>query len=115
MVRGEIYMANLAPRSGSERQGRRPCVLVSHDAFTSNPKWMSVTVVPLTSSDRWLHPSPTTVLFQAGECGLPKACAALAHQVTTIDRTKVIVPSIGRLSPDKEVQIAAALRNYLAL
>lgn len=115
MVRGEIYLANLSPRSGSEQQGRRPCVLVSHDAFTTNPSWMSVTVVPLTSSDRWLQPSPTTVIFRAGECGLPKTCAALAHQVTTIDRSKLMTPAIGRLSPDKEAQLAEALRNYLAV
>ncbi len=115
MVRGEIYVVNLAPRSGSEQQGRRPCVVVSHDAFTSNPSWMSVTIVPLTSSIRWLQPSPTTVLFRAGECGLPKACAALAHQVTTIDRSKLVAPGVGRLTPDKEAELAAALRNYLAV
>ena len=90
MVRGDIYFVDLQPRSGSEQAGRRPCIIVSTDAFNLACRWRSVTVVPLTSSERWQAPSPTTVLFQAGESGLPKACAALAHQVTTIDRDKII-------------------------
>ena len=115
MVRGEIYFADLAPRSGSEQSGRRPCILVSHDAFNGNPNWRSVTVVPLTSSLRWIHPSPTTVVFQSGECGLPKACAALAHQVTTLDRGKFAGGPIGRLTPVKATELEQALRNYLDL
>ena len=79
MVRGEIYFADLLPRSGSEQKGRRPCIIVSHDAFNENTAWRSITVVPLTSSLRWLRASPTTVTFQVGECGLPKECAALAR------------------------------------
>ena len=94
MVRGDIYFVDLQPRSGSEQAGRRPCIIVSTDAFTDAfnlaCRWRSVTVVPLTSSERWQAPSPTTVLFQAGESGLPKACVALAHQVPTIDRDKII-------------------------
>ena len=31
MIRGEVYWADLAPRSGSEQRGRRPVVVVSHD------------------------------------------------------------------------------------
>ncbi len=33
MKRGEVYWADLAPRSGSEQQGRRPVIVISHDAF----------------------------------------------------------------------------------
>ncbi len=115
MVRGEIYFAVLAPRSGSEQAGRRPCILVSHDAFTTSPAWRSITVVPLTSSPRWQVDAPTVVRFAAGECGLPKACAALAHQVTTLDPAKLVHPPLGRLTPDKLAAIAEALRNYLDL
>src|SRR5580658_697712 len=31
MKRGEVYWADLVPRSGSEQTGRRPVILVSHD------------------------------------------------------------------------------------
>lgn len=33
MKRGEVYWADLAPRSGSEQRGRRPVVVISHDAL----------------------------------------------------------------------------------
>ncbi|MBI3098514.1 MAG: type II toxin-antitoxin system PemK/MazF family toxin [Planctomycetes bacterium] len=113
MMRGEVYVAIFAPRSGSEQHGRRPCIVVSRDAFTSHPAWGSVTVVPLTTSPRWLLPSPTSVQFSAGECGLAKASAALAHQITTLDRSKLGGAPIGRLSLEKDLALAKALRVYL--
>ena len=115
MVRGEIYFVDLVPRSGSEQTGRRPCILLSHDAFTANPRWRSVAVVPLTTADRWQHASPTTVQFTTGEAGLPKACTALAHQVTTLDKTKILEPAIGRLSEARVAEVAAAVANYLGM
>ena len=33
MRRGEVYWAELAPRSGSEQMGRRPVIILSDDAF----------------------------------------------------------------------------------
>jgi len=36
MRRGDIYRAQLTPRSGSEQQGVRPVIIVSHDAFNLN-------------------------------------------------------------------------------
>jgi len=88
---------------------------VSHDSFNSVPAWQSLTVVPLTTSPRWLKASPTTVLFKKGECGLPKECAALAHQITTVDRSKLIPPVLGRLTGRKLMEINEAIRSYLDL
>ena len=115
MVRGDIYFVDLHPRSGSEQSGRRPCIIVSTDAFNEARGWRSITVVPLTSSERWQLPSPTTVLFEDGESGLPKACAALAHQITTIDRDKIVGGKIGSLTPHALAELNQALRNYLNL
>lgn len=108
-------MVRLEPRSGSEQGGVRPCVLVSHDAFNRVDAWRSVTVVPVTSSARWTKASPTTVVFEAGEAGLTKRCAALAHQVTTVERSKLVLPALGRLSQERLAEVAQALRNYLDL
>jgi mRNA-degrading endonuclease toxin of MazEF toxin-antitoxin module len=106
---------NLVPRSGTEQTRRRPCVVVSHDVFTANPRWRGVTVVPLTTAERWQRPSPTTVQLAAGEGNLPKACTALAHQVTTLDKSKVLEPAIGRLPDHRMAALATALANYLQL
>ena len=37
MKRGDVYWADLVPRSGSEQTGRRPVVVVSHDGFNQTP------------------------------------------------------------------------------
>ena len=115
MVRGDIYFVDLQPRSGSEQAGRRPCIIVSTDAFNHARGWRSITVVPLTSSERWQTLSPTTLLFAPGESGLPKNCAALAHQITTIDRDKIIGGRIGSLTSQKLSELNHALQNYLDL
>ena len=39
MKRGDVYWADLTPRSGSEQQGRRPVIVVSHDGFNETPGW----------------------------------------------------------------------------
>ena len=106
---------DLSPRSGSEQTGRRPCIIVSNNVFSDNPRWHSVTVVPLSSTARWQRPSPTTVLFQEGEFNLTRACAALAHQVSTLDKSKVVATAVGRLTSTKMAEVDAALRNYLVL
>lgn len=115
MVRGEIYVLDLRPRSGSGQADRRPGIRVSHDSFNAVPAWRSITGLPLTTSPRWLKPSPTTVRFGRGEYGLPKACAALAHQITTVDRSKLIPPALGRVAGQKLGEIDEAIRNYLNL
>jgi mRNA interferase MazF len=115
VVRGEIFFVHLEPRSGSEQAGVRPCLLVSHDAFNGTAGWRSLTVLPLTSSPRWLKASPTTVLIPAGEANLPRDSAILAHQITTVDRSKLQLPAVGRLGPERMAQVHVALENYLAL
>ena len=115
MVRGEIYWVRLEPRSGSEQTGQRPCVVVSHNSFNSATAWASISVVPCTSSARWQKPSPTTVRLKSGEAGLSQDCAALAHQITTVDRSKLLEPSLGRLSQPRILELDRALGNYLDL
>lgn len=113
-MRGDIYFVELRPRSGSEQAGRRPCIVVSTDAFNLARGWQSITIVPLTTSPRW-RASHTVLRLKKGEANLPKGCAALAHQITTIDRSKLISPKIGTLSKERIGELEQALTNYLAL
>ena len=85
MKRGEIYWADLAPRSGSEQTGRRPVILVSHDGFNQTPSWKSIIVVPISTSASQGKRGPTIVELPSGSVGLPKASVAVCHQVTTLD------------------------------
>lgn len=108
MKRGEVYWATLAPRSGSEQAGRRPVVVLSHDAFNQTPGWRSIIVIPLSTSAKQARRGPTVVSIPAESCGLPAAGVALCHQVTTLDRAK-LETRIGVLSADLLAEIEKAL------
>jgi mRNA interferase MazF len=89
MKRGEVYRANLVPRSGSEQTGRRPVILVSDDGFNQTPGWRSVIVVPISTSAAQAKRGPTVVELPGGVAGLAKRSLAVCHQVTTLDRAKL--------------------------
>lgn len=89
MKRGEVYWADLVPRSGSEQTGRRPVIVVSHDGFNQTPAWKSIIVVPISTSASQGKRGPTVVELPGGSAGLPKASFAVCHQVTTLDRAKL--------------------------
>lgn len=89
MNRGEVYWADLVPRSGSEQTGRRPVIVVSHDGFNQTPGWRSIIVVPISSSASQARRGPTVIEVPAGAGGLPKTSFALCHQVTPLDRAKL--------------------------
>lgn len=89
MRRGEIYIADLKPRSGSEQRGRRPVIVISHDSFNEIERWRSIIVVPLSTSSRQSHRGPTAVWIEKGLGGLDRDFVALCHQVTTLDRSKL--------------------------
>ncbi len=99
MKRGEVYWASLAPRSGSEQTGRRPVILMSHDAFNQTPAWRSIIVVPITTSTAQARRSPTVVEIAPSAAGLTKTSFAVCHQVTTLDRAK-LTRKVGTLPPE---------------
>lgn len=70
MKRGEIYLANLQPRSGSEQQGKRPVIVVSHDGFNQNPNWRSIIVVPVSTSAAQAKRGLTAIVLPQGAGGL---------------------------------------------
>lgn len=81
VVRGEIWLATLAPTVGSEIQKTRPCVVVSpaemHDYLRT------VIVAPMTTGNK---PAPyrIPVTFQ-GKKGL-----ILLDQIRTLDKTRLV-------------------------
>ncbi|MBN8734069.1 MAG: type II toxin-antitoxin system PemK/MazF family toxin [Acidobacteria bacterium] len=114
MKRGDLYWADLVPRSGSEQTGRRPVIIISHDAFNQTPGWMSIIVVPVSTSPAQARRGPTVVPLPAGSCGLPKPSLALCHQVTTLDRAK-LTKRIGALPPPLFTDLENGLRAAMDL
>jgi len=89
MNRGDIYWVDLAPSSGSEQTGRRPAVILSNDSFNRVAAWQSLVVIPIYTSTAQSRRGPTVVGIPAGIGGLSKASAAICHQITTVDRSKL--------------------------
>jgi len=108
MMRGDIYWANLAPRSGSEQTGRRPVIILSHDAFNETPSWRSIIVIPVSTSPTQARRGPTIVTLHAGTANLKSDSSAICHQITTLDRAK-LVEKIGTLPTDILAQVEKAL------
>jgi mRNA interferase MazF len=109
MKRGEVYWADLAPRSGSEQQGRRPVIVISHDAFNQTQNWRSIIVVPLSTSIAQSGRGPSAVLLSPSTAGLGKESVALCHQVTTLDRSK-LTQRIGELNSTELTQVEVGLK-----
>ena len=114
MKRGDVYWADLVPRSGSEQAGRRPVILVSHDAFNQTPGWRSIIVVPMSTSGSQGRRGPTVVELPAGSVGLSKASFAVCHQVTTLDRSK-LSKRIGSLPAGLLHEVEEAIKSAMDL
>jgi mRNA interferase MazF len=106
--RGDLFWADLEPFSGSEQSERRPVILISHDSFNQAANWRSVTVVPVSTSDRQRR-GLTAVAMPAGSASLSRDSLALCHQVTTLDKTK-LSGFIGSLTPPLLRQVEDGLR-----
>ena len=108
--RGDVFWADLAPRSGSEQSGRRPVVVVSNDGF--NPRGgvavghrrstLHVSDAAAPRSDRDRGPE--------GRGRLAAGSVALCHQVTTLDRAK-LVTHVGELPTAIRERVDDALRG----
>jgi mRNA interferase MazF len=114
MRRGDIYWADLVPRSGSEQQGRRPVLVITHDAFNQTPGWRSIIVVPISTPPAQAGRGATAVPVPQGVGGLTQDSVALCHQVTTLDRAK-LSRLIGTLPGDYLDEIEEGLKAAMDL
>ena len=114
MKRGDVFVASLRPRSGSEQRGTRPVIVVSHDAFNEVAGWRSVIVVPVSSSGKQSARGPTAVPIDGGVSGLARPSVALCHQVTTLDRSK-LTRKLGALPRGDTARLNAGLMAALSL
>ena len=114
MRRGEIYWADLVPRSASEQTGRRPVVLVSHDGFNEVAAWRSIIVVPITTSAMPGKRGPTVVELSGGSTGLAKTSFAICHQVTALDRAK-LARRMGAVSSEMLRGVEEGLKSAMDL
>jgi mRNA interferase MazF len=112
--RGDVFWAELKPRSGAEQRGRRPVIVISNDGFNLTPTWRSVIVVPVSTSATQARRGPTAVALAAGSGGLPTASVAICHQITTLDRAK-LTERLGALSAPVIAAVEGGIKAALDL
>jgi mRNA interferase MazF len=116
MKRGDVYTANLRPRSGAEIKSDkpRPIIVISHDGFNQVPTWQSVIVIPISTSQAQAERGATAVFLPQGSGGLKYDSIAVCHQITTLDRSK-LVHKIGTLSTDILQEVEDGIKMALGL
>jgi mRNA interferase MazF len=99
---GDIWLAQLDPKVGSEIQKTRPCVVISPDDMNAHLR--TVIVAPMTTGSRPAR-FRISLTFQ-GKQGL-----ILLDQVRTLDRAR-LVQRLGALRP---VTLTATLQTLQAM
>lgn len=101
MLRGEVWLADLDPTTGSEIRKTRPCLIVSPDSM--NQHLRTITAMPLTSGS---HPAPFRIAVRFQD----KDGFLLADQVRTLDRRR-LVKRLGKVSRPTLAAALAVLRE----
>jgi mRNA interferase MazF len=112
MVRGEIYLANLDPGSGSEQRGTRPVLVVSRDALNEHAP--IVIVVPITGREHKRQLYPTHSEIKAGEGGLTKDSVLLCEQIRAISKSR-LTKRVGKVPAEVLQKTETALRIAMDL
>ena len=105
IMRGEIYIADLDPVVGSEQGGERPVLIIQNNL--GNKHSPTVIVLAITSRFHRKRHLPTHVPIESGD--LSKDSIALAEQVRTIDKSRLI-HYVGRVSRETMDFIDNALK-----
>lgn len=111
LARGTVVLLDLTPAVGHEQGRRRPCVVVSDPAVTTDQKYPLVCIVPITGTpgEGALYPA-----LGAGKSGLSKASYALVDQVRSVDKVR-ISRTYGQVTPRELAAIDSGLGLFLGL
>jgi mRNA-degrading endonuclease toxin of MazEF toxin-antitoxin module len=88
-----------------------PALVISTDAL--NRHALDVCIVPVTSIEH--HRFSLRVPLHLGEGGLQRASWAKCDQITTLEKSLIRYPPLGRLSPATLSRIEAAIKTALEL
>ena len=110
--RGDIWLANLNPRRGTEPGKTRPVLIVQAQALldAGHP---STLIVPLTT--RVVNNAEPLRVRVRASGGLPKDSDLLLDQLRAIDNVRLIRGPVLRLTPGALRAIDGALRDVLDL
>lgn len=108
--RGEVWLADLDPVKGHEQAGRRPCLIVSDDAWNHGPSGLFL-VVPVTSKK---HPIPIRVPLDPPDGGMKTRSYLLPEMLRSISVDR-LHGRWGVVSAARMRQVEEAIRALLCL
>jgi mRNA-degrading endonuclease toxin of MazEF toxin-antitoxin module len=107
MNRGEIWLVSLDPTSGQEQKGRRPVLIVSHDAFNRVTKLP--VILPITSGANFARTAGFVVPLTASgtkttgvvRCDQPRTLDLAARAATRLESVPdaIMDEVLARLAP----------------
>lgn len=110
MKRGEVWLVNLDPTTGSEIKKTRPAVIISSDLVGILPLRI---IVPFTNWKERYGTAPWMVRVDPdGNNGLSKPSASDGLQVRSVSQQR-LVQRLGVLNPVQVAQIVQAVVNVL--
>lgn len=112
VLRGDVFMANLEPREGSEQGGIRPVVVVSRDAINKFSPVVVICSITDAANKKKFYPSHVKV--SAGIGGLTMDSVVICEQVRAINKTR-LRSQLGRFDKAVMTSIEAALKITLDL
>lgn len=111
MKRGEIWIASLDPKKGSEVGKQRPVLILQTDLL-NDVAHPTVIVVPISSQAQ----TENVLRFRVENPGLHKELGfVLIDQVRTIDGAQRLRKKIGKLKDSELEQISVLLKQVLDL
>ncbi|WP_323704268.1 type II toxin-antitoxin system PemK/MazF family toxin [Mammaliicoccus sp. Dog046] len=111
MRRGDVYLADLSPVTGSEQGGTRPVVIIQND--TGNRYSPTVIVAAITGKINKAK-IPTHVEIEAAKYKLDRNSVILLEQIRTIDK-KRLKEKLTYLSDAKMKEVDSAIAVSLNL
>ena len=109
--RGDVWLANLDPVTGSEQGRTRPVIIIQNDIAN---EYSPVVIIAAMTTTVGSQKYPTEVHVSAPEGGLQRDSVILLNQIRTIDKRRLI-ERWGRLSPKTMKKLDEALKISLAL
>lgn len=110
LQRGEVWLANLDPRRGTEPGKTRPVLIVQSQALL-DADHPSTVVVPLTTN--LVDDAEPLRIRVPAQGRLRRPSDLLIDQVRAIDNRRLVHGPIARLSDSLMIQASAAIREIL--
>ena len=109
--RGDIFLVNLEPISGSEQGRIRPGIVIQNNIL--NKLSPLIIIVPLTSKI-YTKTFPTNVFISKEESRLKRDSTVLTNQIRAIDKSRII-KKLGHLDESIVKEVDLALKISLDL